>query len=273
MKKQGYLYIATGQKYIDEAVISAESLKRLDPHANTCLITDSFYEHEVFDQVIVHDTNTVFDQWKSALLLKIYGLLLSPFEKTLFVDSDTYFFDPCTELFDMLDYHDLLIGHDYSDDSELMIDGKCLANYTPYNTGVMAIRINETMKGVISDWHDTYKKKFQEYWSDQPALMDVLLRKPVKMYFLHTIYNFRHLVNIGILAGQKVKILHARGSREDFQLLEKKLNHSTDQRAWIAPHSRVYTWPNRRGMKGYVKKLYSYLPDSIKKVYQKVRYR
>lgn len=272
LEEKGYLYIATGEKYLEEAIKSAKSLKKIRDDARTCLITDVEFQHDAFDIVRVERDDPKYDQWKTALLLKIKGLLLSPFKKTLFIDSDTYFYDACDELFDMLEYHDFLIGHDYSDDSLVTMNGKVLANYTPYNTGVMGIRNNEVMENMITQWYETYTIKFDEYWSDQPALMEVLLSHPVKTYFLHTIYNFRHLVNIGILAGQKVKILHARGNAEEFKLLERKLNKHTDQRAWIAPRSKVYFWPSKRIVENPIKKVYQYLPESFKNLYRKLKY-
>ncbi|MEY3300377.1 MAG: hypothetical protein RLZZ597_3637, partial [Cyanobacteriota bacterium] len=52
--KRGFVYVATGKKYVDEAALSAESLRRFHQES-ICLITNAPTEHKVFDHVIIQE--------------------------------------------------------------------------------------------------------------------------------------------------------------------------------------------------------------------------
>jgi hypothetical protein len=54
MQTQGFLYIATGQRFLREARISVATLKKHMPHAMTCCFTDRVAEASGhFDHVIL----------------------------------------------------------------------------------------------------------------------------------------------------------------------------------------------------------------------------
>ena len=53
----GYLYVAAGQKYIDEALLSAASLKRLDSASHITLVADRDVKSKDVDNVIVRPIN------------------------------------------------------------------------------------------------------------------------------------------------------------------------------------------------------------------------
>ena len=53
--KEGYLYIAFGQKYINEATVSATSLRKVDKVAHITLITNEKIKNKLFDNVIIKE--------------------------------------------------------------------------------------------------------------------------------------------------------------------------------------------------------------------------
>lgn len=228
--ENGYLYVATGQQHIEEARTSARSLKRLNPSIHITLITDSEDDIEPFDKIIYQAPIVTTEGWKEGLLYKVNGLLLSPYRKTFFVDSDTYFIEDCSELFEILDFYDLLIAHAPADKSEVDLEGKKLTGYHPYNTGVIVFKNNEATDKLISDWIDIYKRKFNIYPHDQTPFMESLLVNQIKLYVLKPIYNFR-VPFIVALPGLRVKLLH--GRVKNFEILAKKLNSKMIHRAWI----------------------------------------
>ncbi|NNC69144.1 MAG: hypothetical protein HKN83_14055, partial [Gammaproteobacteria bacterium] len=133
---KGYLYIATGSKFIEEALTSIRSLKKIDSSVHATLVTDKEVNHAEFDNVIIQNIDKVnTTNWKEGIMFKVMGLLKSPYNKTFFIDTDTYFADDCSELFDLLNHFDLLMAHAPADTAQVVIDEKKVAGYYSYNTG------------------------------------------------------------------------------------------------------------------------------------------
>src|SRR4051794_20716247 len=100
--KEGFLYVAFGQRYLQEAEISARSLKRFT-RLPVCLVTDNEkYKSEYFDQIIIEKTRTDF-------VSKMIGMQKTPFEKTIFLDTDTFVCASIDKLFKGLDLFDMLL--------------------------------------------------------------------------------------------------------------------------------------------------------------------
>ena len=214
---EGFLYVAIGQKYIQEAKRSAESLKKHAKSAKIALVTNEFFSCDIFDEIIVIDRESSMD-WKTGLAYKVEGLLCSPFEKTFFLDTDTYFTDDVQELFRILDFFDLLICHASNDISKIKIEGKKLEGLSPYNTGVIVYKNSEKVKSLFKHWKDLFTNNPAKYSSDQPAFMEALLYHDIKIYVLSYVYNFR-LPSFITVPPLKVKLLHGRSSNYD------RLNH------------------------------------------------
>lgn len=226
---EGFLYVATGQKYIQEAKISAKSLKRHAKSAKIALVTNKSLSSDIFDEIIVIDRESSID-WKTGLAFKVEGLLCSPFEKTFFLDTDTYFTDDVQELFRILDFFDILISHSPNDISKIKIDEKKLEGLSPYNTGVIVYKNSEKVKSLFKQWKDFYTTNPAKYSSDQPALMEALLYHDIKIYVLSYVYNFR-LPSFITLPPLKVKLLHGRSSNYD--RLDRIINkYPHNHRTW-----------------------------------------
>lgn len=107
--EKGYLYAALGESCFREAIISATSLRRVTPHAHITLVTDQdasgFY---CFDSVIVKQPVAISDcQHINGRYYKITSMIESPYQQTLFLDTDTYLCDQVLEIFRLLDFCDL----------------------------------------------------------------------------------------------------------------------------------------------------------------------
>lgn len=239
--KKGYLYVARGEKYIEEAVKAARRLKNINPEAHTTLISDTPLKLIGFDNVIVISSDKSYcENWKNGLLFKVRGLQHSPYRKTIYVDSDTYFVDDCNELFALLDYYDLCIAQSPADNSNITVDDKRLNGYMPYNAGVIVYRDSSEMELLLKRWEHIYHEKFRFYHDDQAPLMEALLEVPVNIYVLQAIYNFRLPFFVSI-PGAKVKLLH--GRTDNFDAIEKKVNrYPGEHRIWIPRLNRVISY-------------------------------
>ena len=127
----GILYVATGDKFVSEAAESARSLKsHMD--VPVALITDQPEAPGVFNQLIsIENPQYGFGD-------KVMNIHRSPFEKTVFVDNDTYFADEISEVFDLLDQYQLAAAHSPWRIAHPLPDTPDA--FTEYNTGVIAFR-------------------------------------------------------------------------------------------------------------------------------------
>jgi hypothetical protein len=240
---QGYLYVASGEKYVLEAERSAISLLSHNSQAQICLVTSQNYEGEVFSNVKFLEFSVDGDLRQAGFLFKILGIMESPFNRTIFLDTDTFLCDSCDELFDLLSYFDLLICHDYQEDTYALLDDRPIRGYNTYNSGVIAYSKNRSIMAFFKSWLETYQFNRDKYWGDQPAFMKALLQADIKTYSLQTIYNFRINQFLTISHGN-VKILHGRHS--DLVGIERIINESTDHRSWDPRAWRCRSWSAKK---------------------------
>lgn len=260
--KQGYVYAAFGTKYIDEAKVSAKSLRAVEPSAHITLFTDNQLSIEGFDHIreIELPTNSgernEFGYLKDGFSLKIAALCESPYNKTCFVDTDTFFLDSCSELFDYLDHYDILAAQDPSDDSQIEIEGKVYANYFAYNTGVICYNQNEKVQSFLRSWMRSWQENIGYFLTDQTAFMYSLINSQIKMYALSPLYNFRFQFFVSVKG--RVKVLH--GRHTNLELLGKKINEYVGQRTWDYQLEELIHNNKPRGWKA---KLIAILPKSL----------
>ena len=237
MMSTGFLYVAVGDDYFHEAEKSARSLRIVSPQAQICLVTNSNLKSEFFDIILpIEEVN--FDG-KRGYISKAYGMKVTPYQKTVFVDTDTFFAGSADELFKILDYFDLAIAHDYMEDSLAIVNEGPLDGFRTYNTGVLVFNKSESFQVFLDSWINCYLRQIDVYWSDQPALMEALLYTQLKTYSLQTNYNFRFNQFLTIPNG-KVKILH--GRHKSPLEIANILNVSEEHRSWDPKLWSLHGW-------------------------------
>lgn len=142
--KKGILYIATGLSYVTEAIIAASSCKKHNNYP-IALITDSAeytLPPGLFDIVIIKNA---YYSYRDKLLIRY-----SPFEQTIFLDTDTYVADSLDDLFGILEYREFAI-HQADEGYEFNMPG--ISNAMPeFNTGVIAFKLTPAVKQLFDDW-------------------------------------------------------------------------------------------------------------------------
>ncbi len=108
-ESRGVVYVATGEKFVTEALISVRSVKKQMPGLPIALFTD-------LQDLVGHPPEGVdavfhLTQVTNSCLDKMYPLVDSPYDRTLFLDTDTYLCDRVDELFDVLDHYDIAAAH------------------------------------------------------------------------------------------------------------------------------------------------------------------
>ena len=210
---RGVIYVATGEKYFEEAAISARSVKGSSPNLSITVFTDlDRSKQSPFDRVVTIENPTY------PYLGRIKCLQKTPYERTLFLDSDTFVSDDIQSLFALLDRFDFAAAHapirvaegEGTVHAGYPIEGVPEA-FPEMNGGVLLYRNSEETRQMIADWETRYEQvvtEIGETRSDQPALRKSLYENPVQFTVLPPEYNFR-LPFASYVYGT-VKILHGR---------------------------------------------------------------
>lgn len=146
---RGIIYSAAGERYLQEAIQSAISSYRFNkvPHVIFCDVVPDFQPDGV--------SYVKFEKGANPYADKIRNMIASPFDATIFLDSDTYVCDSIAELFDLTPRFDLAAAHapGYT---------KCNDPIAPafydFNTGVVVFNRTEATDALLRRWLETYEK-------------------------------------------------------------------------------------------------------------------
>jgi hypothetical protein len=202
--EKGILYCATGELYQKRARLSAYSLKKFNPSLPCCLFTNIEDKDNIWDRTVISEKSK--DGFHQYMLDKITALSLSPFEKTLYLDSDTYILDNIDELFYLLDRFDLALCHGHDRQKRYLIQTghipvkgeliKAITEDIPYafaplQGGLILYRKNESIKKFLKDLADLYITK--QFYDDQVSLRELLWKSNIHFYILPPEYNFNSI--------------------------------------------------------------------------------
>jgi len=207
----GVLYIATGKKFISEATESAKSLKNVMPDTKIVLWADEMIS---IDDSPFHTINLI-EEPRYSFFDKIKPLCETPFEKTLFVDTDTFFMESVYELIPLLDRFEFAYCHApwriCPGENNILEDVP--DSFPEPNSGVIAYRATEKVFETIQNWERIYDKKLNSDDvpdGDQSALRLALWRSQLNMTILPPEYNIRTPFPVFVGGNTSVKILHGR---------------------------------------------------------------
>lgn len=244
----GYLYIAIGEMFRYEAERSCKSLKRFTK-LPVCLITDDpNFDSREFDQIIhVENIGRSFE-------VKITGMQLSPFDRTIFLDSDTFVCNPIDNVFEFLDYFDMA--------TTLEMNGHSIGFWTQYqptyklklkgilhefNTGVVGFNSNNAVKCFLKAWLSIHREL--NMLADMPTFREAFLQHPIRIGILPHEYNLTGVKSMVMVYG-KVRVIHDRLGEKwnnirthmaDFQTMDKfcKRINRIEHKRLIVPYIGV----------------------------------
>lgn len=249
----GYLYIINRPKFKNEALISVRSLRRFNTDKIAVVCPEKMIDNDLkshFDIIIVND-----DIENYTYLSKVLGLKHTPFDKTLFLDSDTFITDDLSALFSILDIADFATTIEPTLHTTNRINNIRYQNIIPeFNSGVILYKNNKVMKKVIDDWFKICTSN--NIINDMPGLREAVLDNFDSLSFtiLPNEYN-AHGFKTFLLLYQKVIIIHERlGYKwnvrtphflgfEKMQKFEKMINRKVYKRLYI-PYIGIipYNW-------------------------------
>ena len=102
--KRGILYIAFGERFLKELNYSVESVKKFNPNLHITVFSDKEFKSPYVDD------NRVIKV--SHLRPKIDYIHETPYEETLFLDTDTIIDYNIEDMFEILERYDIAACHD-----------------------------------------------------------------------------------------------------------------------------------------------------------------
>lgn len=235
---QGAIYIITqNPRYVGLLLTSAASLKRAMPDLPITVFSQFPVESPLFDKVVrVEPTQDGFYD-------KTRWMHESPYDRTLFIDADTYVLEPVPELFTLLDHFDCAATHEEylnTDWHGQYCRSDVPESYPEFNTGILLLKRCDRVDRLLQTWGDLYRAYLEEKPSvninDQPFFRVAVYYSDARIATLTREYNCKFRGQ-GYLNG-KVKILHG---HVNFELPPSRanaaaavLNKSVRPRVYIA---------------------------------------
>jgi len=213
----GIIYSAAGERFVAEAIASAKSSLRFNrvPHVIFCNPVPAKTAEGIDLIRYEPDTDPHLD--------KIHNISNFPFERTIYLDCDTYVTGNIDELFDLLNRFDVAAAHapGYTKHADR---GQSEAFYD-FNTGVIAIRKVPSTAKFLANWASLHARwlkapPFNIHAQDQAAFRRALWESRLSLYVLSPEYNYRSIFP-GRLVGQ-AKIIHGRST--NYEKLAANLN-------------------------------------------------
>ena len=234
---RGFVYVATGTGYLDEARDSANSLRRHHPKTPICLVTDQQSPvGSPFDHVVV-----VSDAEHKPIdkLLAIH----CPFDRAVFLDTDTRVFGDLSPLFAVLEEFDLAALQDVHRGWNYELPG-VPACFTEFNTGVIGFRRTPAVQEFFRQWRENHEvlARTAGFVNDQPAFRQTLYRSPLRLAPLPSEFHF--LGNFPNALLWKVRLIHARG---DLDQMAAQIDEQLGTRVFIPNVGVVPAFAGRRG--------------------------
>jgi hypothetical protein len=234
----GVIYAAIGARFVREARLSAESVRRFLPSVPILLFTDQTIEaRDGFDEVV-----RLSEPHPRAHINKLIAMMQSPFEKTLLLDTDTYVCAHISDIFALLDRFDIAMTQSRGSYQPEVYppDSGVPDAFTELNQGVIAFRRSDAIRKALEEafvWTGKLRAVSGTYPYDQAPMRIALFHSQVRLTPLPPEYNCR-FEKYGCLNGP-VRILHGRlpngkMRQQDYERIANTLNRVTVPRVFIA---------------------------------------
>lgn len=238
----GVHYIVTTHKsddFLDATIASAYSVAEHNPGIGIHLDTDERGVARLQAEV-----PHLFSSWRTITQphyrSKIDYLPQPPFERNLYLDSDTRVVDDIREIFALLERFDLGLAHAHRRNHFSTLQAwqhqEIPPSFPQYNGGVILYRNSAPTLALMGQWRDNfYQAGFEK---DQVTLRELLWHNPVQLATLPPEYNIRYKKYLRIWSKDeaKPKILHMSKYRKGSwqqrvgRLIRKTVKKSGDQK-------------------------------------------
>jgi len=213
--KSGVIYIVTTQKsliFIKSAIESARSALNMCPNLGRHIYTDKNGLEQIAklsDSPFSSTGEIINPHYRS----KVDYISQTPYERTLYLDSDTRIVADISEMFDLLNRFDIALAHGHKrakhkkDNSGKLIE-KIPESFPQYNSGVILYKNSDEVRNFLKEWADNFHKA--GFYKDQIALRYLLYMTKLRLATLPPEYNIRFKKYLKVWNHKEVspKILH-----------------------------------------------------------------
>lgn len=214
---RGVFYISGDDEYIHEARRSAESVASNTSDIDIAIATDAESPGDIFDRVIECSPSRSFRD-------KVELMDHSPYDRTLYLDTDTYVTGELSPVFQVLSRGNIAVAHTPNrNHPKRSVSSHVPDAFPTFNTGVIAYQDVHAVQEFFDLWKShlsDVKISLNDMVPDQPAFRAALFDSSVSYHTLPSEYNYRSIYP-GQLGGP-VKILH--GRHDDMQAVGERLN-------------------------------------------------
>ena len=231
----GILYSCSGERYVAEALRSARSSLRYNRLPHLLFVSEELTG--------ASDVSTArFEPSANPYVDKIANMRRSPFERTLYLDTDTFVVDEIAHLLQLLDHYDIAAA--YTVEGRGPHDPGVPPPFYEFNTGLLAWRASERMAAFMRSWEETYVawslhgdpfptpgRGSRSGRADQLAFRRCAWEHGVRLFVLAPEYNFR--LGYPITVQERVRVIH--GRHADVETLAARINETQLPRSWPPP--------------------------------------
>ena len=205
----GIIYIATGKKYIQAAIRSAKSVRRSSDIPIQLFANLDAYQFHPDEKKLFNSFENIPDPH---IRSKVDYLAKSPFDQTLYLDTDTYVITGIEEIFGLLERFDLAATHAPFRNwklSNTTWKTSIPVSFPQYNGGLIAFNRNEKVLQLLAAWQKAYHEAPYPNL-DQITFREELWNSDIRLATLPPEYNIRSYKYLFIWQHHEArpKILH-----------------------------------------------------------------
>lgn len=243
MTECGVIYYATGEEYVRQAKRSAASLHE---HMD---IAVTVYSDRPVDSPHV-DNVVEITPGDYPFYDRINYFKQTPYDQTLYLDTDTYITGDLSPIFELLDRVEVAAAFNESRNTAAphtkfeTVDLDVPPSFPEYQCGVIGYRDTKLIQKLFDDWQSRYEPYRDAHLVDQPHFREAVYNTDVSVGTLPT--EFNTLANFGGYLHDKVRILHYAGANRSALGSEppddEQLQAFVDRLNRDAPQNRLFLY-------------------------------
>jgi hypothetical protein len=220
----GIIFIAIGEKWHQETIVAATTAKQFMPDIPITVFADRFFSAPAIDEV------RVVAPGSNPLLTKTLWMWQSPYERTLFLDTDITLCEKIDDIFMLLDRFDLAVPHapyrlasmGLSIPIPEFLNAAVPACFPGMNTGMLLFKRTPKVQAFFDIWCDYHQQteSLMPKAPSQPAFRAALYHSDLRFAIIPEEYHCRFIYPFKICG--KVKVLH--GRHPDMESVINRIN-------------------------------------------------
>jgi hypothetical protein len=190
---RGILYVATGETYIRAAMQSANTAKKFCPDLRIHIFCD-WQNYTLGFDVSTFPFSSVEKIHDPHRRSKVDYLAKTPFDQTLYLDTDTSIIADIGDMFRILERFDVALAQAHRRNTIERLQPLQLnlpQAFPQYNSGVFLYRKTPAVCQFLEEWSVYFKESGCQH--DQPSLRELLWLSDLRIATLPPEYNVRHL--------------------------------------------------------------------------------